>query len=91
VLECFNAYNVEAYPGFPLACQKEIDELSAHAAKLESSLSAASEAAEKANSRRTLKRRDAAGKQRKQRLPTAAKSDTRSSQRSKLHCTTLRL
>ncbi len=47
VLECFNAYNVEAYPGYPLACRKEIDELSAHAATLESSIAAASDAEEK--------------------------------------------
>jgi phospholipase C len=81
VLECFNAYNVEAYPGFPLACQKEIDELSAHAAKLESSLSAASEAAEKAKLQahleETRRRREAAkaaladsGEERYQKLST---------------------
>ena len=38
VLECFSAYNVEAYPGFALAGQQVISELSAHAAKLEAEL-----------------------------------------------------
>lgn len=38
VLECFSAYNVEAYPGFAFAGQQVISELSAHAAKLEAEL-----------------------------------------------------
>ncbi len=36
VLECFNAYNVEAYPGFAKASQVWISELSAYNAKLDS-------------------------------------------------------
>jgi phospholipase C len=40
VLECFSAYNVEAYPGFIPAGKRWITELSAHAAKLESQLAA---------------------------------------------------
>jgi phospholipase C len=45
VLECFTAYNVEAYPGFALAGQQLISELSAHAAKLEAELGAQTDAA----------------------------------------------
>ncbi len=40
VLECFSAYNVEAYPGFIPAGKRWISELSAHAAKLETQLAA---------------------------------------------------
>jgi phospholipase C len=40
VLECFTAYNVEAYPGFVCAAQQWIAELSADAAKLETQISA---------------------------------------------------
>ncbi len=40
ILECFAAYNVEAYPGYIPAGKRWISELSAHAAKLESALSA---------------------------------------------------
>jgi phospholipase C len=40
VLECFSAYNVEAYPGYIRAGQQSISELSAHVAKLETELSA---------------------------------------------------
>jgi phospholipase C len=40
VLEYFSAYNVEAYPGFVLAQQRSISELSVQAAKLEAELSA---------------------------------------------------
>ena len=39
VLECFSAYNVEAYPGYILAGQTLIAELSAHAAKIEAEIS----------------------------------------------------
>ncbi len=39
VLECFSAYNVEAYPGFVPTVERLISESSAHAAKLESELS----------------------------------------------------
>jgi phospholipase C len=45
VLECFSAYNVEAYPGYALAGERLISELSEHAAKLESELSAQTDAA----------------------------------------------
>jgi len=40
VLECFSAYNVEAYPGFPAACEHLIAELSGHASTLEGELAA---------------------------------------------------
>ena len=40
VLECFSAFNVEAYPGFALAAQRMISELSEDAAKLETKISA---------------------------------------------------
>ena len=36
ILECFSAYNVEAYPGYILAAKREIAELSAEATKLSS-------------------------------------------------------
>ncbi len=39
VLECFTAYNVEAYPGYARACELYISGLSAHAEKLETELS----------------------------------------------------
>jgi len=35
LLECFAAYNIEAYPGFPLAIQAQIDSLSDQTKKLE--------------------------------------------------------
>jgi phospholipase C len=44
VLECFAAYNVEAYQGFPLAGQKYITELSAEAEKVEAAISAEKDA-----------------------------------------------
>jgi phospholipase C len=40
VLECFTAFNVEAYPGYVRAAQHRISELSADAAKLETEISA---------------------------------------------------
>src|SRR5580698_8062053 len=40
ILECFSAYNVEAYPGFIPAAEKWGSELSGQAAKLEAQLSA---------------------------------------------------
>jgi phospholipase C len=40
ILECFSAYNVEAYPGYISACNRRLSELSANAAKLESESSA---------------------------------------------------
>jgi phospholipase C len=40
VLECFSAYNVEAYPGYVLAAEQAISELSAYAAKLETKIAA---------------------------------------------------
>jgi phospholipase C len=48
VLECFAAYNVEAYPGFVAAGKRWMSELSARTAKLESRISAAKDAAETA-------------------------------------------
>ena len=39
ILECFSAYNVEAYPGYIPAAKLEVAELSAHAAKLSTQLS----------------------------------------------------
>jgi phospholipase C len=38
ILECFSAYNVEAYPGYIPACQRWIEEFSGNAAKLESQI-----------------------------------------------------
>jgi phospholipase C len=40
VLECFNAYNVEAYPGFAKACHVELSQLEAGAAKLQQAIDA---------------------------------------------------
>jgi phospholipase C len=40
VLECFSAYNVEVYPGYPPAAQLLITQLSESAAKLETEISA---------------------------------------------------
>src|SRR3984957_19396954 len=40
VLECFAAYNVEAYPGYIPAAERWISDFSAHAAKLESQIPA---------------------------------------------------
>jgi len=40
ILECFAAFNVEAYPGYSPVAERWISELSAHAAKLESEISA---------------------------------------------------
>jgi len=40
VLECFSAYNVEAYPGYIRAGKQWIKELSAHVAKLKAELAA---------------------------------------------------
>lgn len=39
-LECFNAYNVEAYPGYILDCRKKINDLSEEASKIENLLAA---------------------------------------------------
>jgi phospholipase C len=55
VLECFSAYNVEAYPGYVLAGQRLIAELSAHVAKLEAELSTDTDAAAGAKLRAQLK------------------------------------
>jgi phospholipase C len=54
VLECFSAYNVEAYPGYALAGQQVIAELSAHEAKLEAELSKLTDAAAGAKLRTRL-------------------------------------
>jgi len=43
VLECFAAYNVEAYPGFVAACRRSLAELSDKAVKIESEISAAND------------------------------------------------
>src|SRR3984957_8334955 len=48
VLECFAAYNVEAYPGFVRAAEQWSSELSAQAAKLETEISAQKDPAEAA-------------------------------------------
>ncbi len=40
-LECFSAFNVEAYPGFAKAAQLELDQLTAHSEKLADELAAA--------------------------------------------------
>jgi phospholipase C len=48
VLECFSAYNVEAYPGFVRAAEQWSSELSAQAAKLETEISAHNDPAEAA-------------------------------------------
>jgi phospholipase C len=54
ILECFSAYNVEAYPGFIPAGEKWISELSAHAAKLEGELSGEKDPAAAAKLREEL-------------------------------------
>jgi phospholipase C len=54
VLECFSAYNVEAYPGYSLAAEHLIAELSARAAKLETEISGQSDAAAAAKLRTKL-------------------------------------
>ncbi|HEX3892910.1 MAG TPA: phospholipase C, phosphocholine-specific [Terracidiphilus sp.] len=54
VLECFAAYNVEAYPGFPRAVQQAISELSAEAARLEAEISAPNDAVAAAKLRKKL-------------------------------------
>jgi phospholipase C len=54
ILECFKAYNVEAYPGYIPAAKQWIAELSAHATKLESKLSGESDPAAKAKLRGQL-------------------------------------
>jgi phospholipase C len=54
VLECFSAYNVEAYPGYVRAAEKFISDLSAQAAKLETEISAQTEAAAAAKLRTQL-------------------------------------
>jgi len=54
VLECFSAYNVEAYPGYIRAGQHLISELSAHVAKLETELSAEKDPAAEAKLRARL-------------------------------------
>src|SRR3984957_1447550 len=45
VLECFAAYNVEAYPGFLLAGQRLIEEVSGDVTKLEAEIAAQTDAA----------------------------------------------
>jgi phospholipase C len=45
ILECFSAYNVEAYPGAVLAGKRRLSEFSDEAAKLESSITAEKDAA----------------------------------------------
>jgi len=40
VLECFNAYNVEAHPGFAPACQHLLSELSIEATRIEAEIAA---------------------------------------------------
>jgi phospholipase C len=54
VLECFSAYNVEAYPGYIPAGQHLISELSAHVTKLETELSAQKDPAAAAKLRARL-------------------------------------
>ncbi len=54
VLECFAAYNVEAYPGYLLAGQRLISELTDRAAKLEKKISAQSDPAASAKLRSEL-------------------------------------
>jgi phospholipase C len=54
VLECFSAYNVEAYPGFIPTIQRLISELSDHAAKFESELKAEHDPAAAARLREQL-------------------------------------
>ena len=54
VLECFNAYNVEAYPGFIAAGKQMLWGLSTQADKLQASISAAKDASEADNLRRQL-------------------------------------
>jgi phospholipase C len=54
VLECFNAYNVEAYPGFALAGRRGMEELSAYATKIEGEISAQTDAAAAAKLRAKL-------------------------------------
>ena len=54
MLECFSAYNVEAYPGFVLAAEQWISELSTQAAKLETEISAQKDPAAAAKLRAQL-------------------------------------
>lgn len=54
-LECFNAYNVEAYPGFPLAAKLWLSDLSERAQKLEAGIAAAKTPAEAAQMSAKLK------------------------------------
>jgi phospholipase C len=54
VLECFSAYNVEAYPGYPPAAQRFLSDLSAQVAKLETEMSAPGDAAKQAKRRAEL-------------------------------------
>ena len=61
ILECFNAYNVEAYPGYAHACQREIAELTAGIAAAEAKLQGNTDAAAAAK----LQHRIAGAKQRK--------------------------
>jgi phospholipase C len=55
VLEYFTSYNIEAYPGFVLAGKQSIAELSAHSAKIETELSAQTDAAAAAKLRAELR------------------------------------
>jgi phospholipase C len=54
VLECFSAYNVEAYPGYIQAGQQLISELSAQVSKLQTELSEQTDAAAAAKLRRQI-------------------------------------
>ncbi len=54
-LECFDAYNVEAYPGFPLAAKLWLTDLSEQAEKLEASIGVAKTPAEAARAGTKLK------------------------------------
>src|SRR5690348_1361888 len=54
-LECFSAYNVEAYPGFAAAANLWEDEWTEEAQKLESAIAAAKDPAEAAQMRTDLK------------------------------------
>ena len=54
-LECFSAYNVEAYPGFAAAANRWKDEWAEEAQKLESAIATAKDPAEAAQMRAELK------------------------------------
>jgi phospholipase C len=56
LLECFAAYNVEAYPGFPLAIKSEIDSLTQQISKLEEQASKPENAAVRAHLQERIER-----------------------------------